>query len=286
MQSQLVHGCRKCDAKAMRMHSLNKNFSWEQPSAPPRLLSAEQVIAYRDVGGFVLPDVFTATEIAALLEVLDPIEAASNQALADVPVDQPGIARQDEIVFQAHVVAHSTVARRFALHPALVALCNDLIGGAVRLYWDQLVYKYPDTQAEFPWHQDNGYSFVMPQQYLTCWVALTDATTENGCPWIAPGMHRGGTLHHRWTKLGFQCFDEPSGEAQPLPLRAGSIAVFSSLTPHRTGANLSNEVRKAYILQYAPDGAMVYPREGDAFAASDPERQFLLPQSAELQVQG
>ncbi|HJL96156.1 MAG TPA: phytanoyl-CoA dioxygenase family protein, partial [SAR86 cluster bacterium] len=40
-----------------------------------------------------------------------------------------------------------------------------------------------------------------------------------------------------------------------LPVKAGSIAVFSSLTPHRTGPNLSNNIRKAYILQYAPEGS-------------------------------
>jgi len=41
----------------------------------------------------------------------------------------------------------------------------------------------------------------------------------------------------------------------PIPLKAGSIAVFSSLTPHKTGPNTSSGIRKSYILQYAPDGA-------------------------------
>ena len=35
-------------------------------------------------------------------------------------------------------------------------------------------------------HQDNGYAYVHPQQYLTIWLALTDATVDNGCPWVAP----------------------------------------------------------------------------------------------------
>ena len=61
-----------------------------------------------------------------------------------------------------------------------------------------------------------------------------------------------------------------------MPLRAGSIAVFSSLTPHRTGPNLTSQVRKAYILQYAPDGALVYPFNGNPESADDPNRQFLV----------
>ena len=73
-------------------------------------------------------------------------------------------------------------------------MCADLIGPDVRLYWDQAVYKKPGTESPFPWHQDNGYAFVEPQQYLTCWVALTDATEDNGCPWVVPGLHRRGAL--------------------------------------------------------------------------------------------
>ena len=38
-------------------------------------------------------------------------------------------------------------------------------------------------------------------------------------------------------------------------MAAGGAVVFSSLTPHLTGPNLTAEVRKAYIVQYAPAGA-------------------------------
>lgn len=260
----------------MRKHPLNQKFRWRQAETTRQLLSAEQVDAYRKCGGFVLPDLFSAAEISGLLAELDPIADASNSALAAVPAGQPGIARQDEIVFQPHVVVTNKVARRFATHPKLRALCNDLIGGAVRLYWDQLVYKYPGVAVDFPWHQDNGYNFVQPQQYLTCWVALTTATVDNGCPWISPGLHLQGTLHHHWTDLGFCCFADSPPDAYALPLQPGSVAVFSSLTPHRTGPNLTDEVRKAYILQYAPDGARIFPRDGEPFAADDDSRQFMI----------
>ena len=255
----------------MQHHPLNTNFAWEQPSGPYQLVSPAQAEAYRDTGGFILDDAFSAEEMAVVREALDPLEAQANAELVDLPAGQPTIARHDEIVFSAHVVTRSEVARSFAQHPVFSALCQDLIGTRARLYWDQLVYKRPDTPVDFPWHQDNGYNFVQPQQYLTCWVALTDATVDNGCPWIAPGVHQQGTLKHWWTEHGFCCL-ESVADAQPMPLRAGSVAVFSSLTPHRTGPNLTGEIRKAYILQYAPDGAMVHPRDGEAFAADDPER--------------
>ena len=81
--------------------------------------------------------------------------------------------------------------------PLLAGLGRDLVGPDVRLYWEQAVYKQPHSSEPVLWHQDNGYTFVEPQAYLTCWIALTDATPDNGCVVVMPGAHRGGTLAAR-----------------------------------------------------------------------------------------
>jgi len=110
------------------------------------------------------------------------------------------IAEAGAISFTPHVCRRSPAALRATRHPAVADLCHDLIGPDVRLYWDQIVYKRPEKPRRFPWHQDNGYTFVEPQQYLTVWLALTDATVEAGCPWVAPGAHLAGTLHHDYVE--------------------------------------------------------------------------------------
>ena len=105
------------------------------------------------------------------------------------------------------------------------------------VWFTQFVTKMPDAasgKTEFPWHQDNGYTFVEPQQYLTLWLPLVDVDEANGCPWIAPGLHRLGTLEHWATPIGLKCL-EAAPDAVPVPARAGDAIVFSSLTPHRTG---------------------------------------------------
>ncbi len=145
---------------------------------------------------------------------------------------------------------------------------------------DQAVYKKPEKPRRFPWHQDNGYTFIEPQQYLTIWVALTDATEANGCPWVAPGVHKLGTLAHRYVDpLGYECFDHAPSEIA-APVRAGGAVVFSSLTPHLTGPNTTDATRKAYILQYSHAGSMILqgdPKVGAPVGrvpANDPKRQF------------
>ena len=169
--------------------------------------------------------------------------------------------------------------RDFCTSALFADLCHDLIGPDARLYWDQSVYKAPHATEPVLWHQDNGYTFVEPQAYLTCWVALTDATPDNGCVRVLPGAHRAGTLAHRDTPIGYECCHDPEG-ALAVPVRAGSIVVFSSLTPHATGHNTTDATRKAYILQYAPDGAVALhgdPADGAPsarIAQDDPRRQF------------
>ncbi len=263
------------DSRVYERHPLNRRFEWHQPAGPFRRVSEAQARAYGEAGGFVLADAFTAAEIEAVMRAIDPLEAETEAFLATRPGGRYGIARANEITFRPHLVTRSGLLARFARHAVFCDLVHDLIGPDVRLYWDQSVYKKPAAHEEFPWHQDNGYTYIEPQQYLTCWVALTRATIENGCPWILPGAHRAGTLLHWSTPLGFQCVREAEG-AVPLELEAGSIAVFSSLTPHRTGPNRTKAVRKSYILQYAPDGAVSFPNGGDAATCDAPDRQFLI----------
>jgi len=258
-------------------HSLNREFGWEPPVPPYRRLSTAQAASYSESGFFVMEDAFDPVAISEVEAEIDPFEHEFETRLRQMEGGAAFIARADEITFTTHLVARSSLLRAFVGQALLANLCHDLIGPDVRLYWDQAVYKKSDTAASFPWHQDNGYAFLEPQQYLTCWIALTDATVDNGCPWVVPGLHRMGTLRHRVSKTGLVCLDD-APTAIAAPVRAGGIVVFSSLTPHCTGPNRTDEVRKAYIVQYAPDGAEVLTETPDGarqrYRADAPERQF------------
>jgi ectoine hydroxylase-related dioxygenase (phytanoyl-CoA dioxygenase family) len=260
-----------------RPHELNTSFTWVDHTAPFRAVTAEQARQYDELGYFVLEEALDPEGVFELLEAIDPCEARQEEALREMEGGRFFIARADEITFTTHLVLQSPLLRAFTSSSLFADLCADLVGADVRLYWDQAVYKKPGTESPFPWHQDNGYAFVEPQQYLTCWVALTDATERNGCPWVVPGLHRLGTLAHEYSDIGFVCLRDPE-DARPVPVSAGSIVMFSSLTPHSTGANVTDGVRKAYIVQFAPAGAVVIRPGPDGgltrTAADDESRQY------------
>jgi len=258
-------------------HARNSHFEWRQSAVAPRRISAAQAVQYREQGYFLFENAFSAAELGAVIAAIAPLEEQTESFLRTRKNGTYGIARANQITFSPHLVARSKVLREFSMHPVLVDLVHDLIGPPARLYWDQAVYKKPGNPEEFPWHQDNGYTYVEPQQYLTCWIALTDATENNGCPWVVPGLHRLGTLEHVMTPLGWQCLDKPHAAvmaAVMVEAKAGSIVVFSSLTPHRTGPNLTDSIRKAYILQYAPDGATAFPAGGEPAVCAVEDRQY------------
>ncbi|XOV88799.1 MAG: phytanoyl-CoA dioxygenase family protein [Pseudomonadota bacterium] len=265
----------------MKLDERSQGFEWPDRKGPFRLITDEQARQWNEAGYFLLKNALTQAEISALTAEIDPLEQERETWLREQHNGHFFINRADDITFTVHLVKQSQAARDFVHLPVFADLCLDLIGDSARLYWDQAVYKKPETPKEFPWHQDNGYTFVTPQDYLTCWVPLNDATIENGCPWVVPGVHRRGTLEHWPTELGFECLDKLEDEidarAVPVEAKAGDIVVFSSLTPHRTGPNTTNRVRKAYIVQYSHDGAIMYPRQVDkALFQDDPERNFLI----------
>jgi ectoine hydroxylase-related dioxygenase (phytanoyl-CoA dioxygenase family) len=272
----------------LQPHPWNTAFTWTDHGGPFTTLTEAQAAAFDRDGFFVLPGAFTGAEIADVTAALDPLEAETEAFLRQCENERVMIAEAGALTVTLHPSLRAEAARRFCAHPTLAGVCADLVGPDVRLYWDQAVYKKPEKPRRVPWHQDNGYAYVEPQQYLTCFVALTDMTLENGCPWLLPGRHRAGTLRHTYVEpLGWECVEGRPDDAVPATATAGDVVVFSSLTPHLTGPNTTDAVRKAYIIQYAPDGAEVLqgdPEVGPptgAIPAAAPDRQFPVVQDGE-----
>lgn len=217
-------------------------------------LTEEQKRAYEQQGYVVVEDLFTRAAMEQLAERIEVLQR-SHQADVAAKGGTEGISRADEITFTAFLAEQDPQIRAFATRPEFVALSTQLLGPDTDLYWNQAVFKMPEGEKEFPWHQDDGYAPVTPSPYLTLWLALTDATPENGCISVLPGSHRQGLVPHTPSPIGLVCYpaDAPD-QGVRVPIRSGSLAVFPSLTMHKSGPNLSQGPRKAYVLQYSQAG--------------------------------
>ncbi len=216
-------------------------------------ISQSHLHKFETDGFCVLENVFSIPEMEALSSAIEVYQAKHEQRLSEVGVE--GISRADEISFTSHLAEQDEDIRKFCVRPEFVAITTTFLGPNTDLYWNQAVFKGPDGKAQFPWHQDDGYTQVTPSPYLTLWLALNDATVENGCIWVLPGSQKRGLVDHVYSPIGKVChsLDDPD-QGVPVPLHAGSIAAFQSLTMHKSGVNHSSGVRKAYIVQYSHSG--------------------------------
>ncbi|MFD2615019.1 phytanoyl-CoA dioxygenase family protein [Paenibacillus gansuensis] len=216
------------------------------------MLTQEQLKQYEEKGYIIFEGLFGDEEVDAIRSRIDQFDEASEEALRKAGQSFNSIPNQ--INFTTNLARRDELLEKFISDRRFVELTTALIGPDIRLYWDQSVYKRPEANRDFPWHQDNGYVPTEPVHYLTCWLALEDATVENGCIWIQPESHRLGFVEHKKTDIGWQCyFGEDPGV--PVPLKKGSMVAFHSLLFHRSTPNRSQDTRKAYIIQYSVDGA-------------------------------
>jgi phytanoyl-CoA hydroxylase len=253
-----------------RRHPWNEAYHHEPLRGPFRTIDEQQARDYDELGYFVLPAAFDADELRELDAAIEPGERLVRELLGQLPGGRLSVAGLDTQTVAPNMVGSSEVLARTCRHPALLGVCAEVLGPDVRLYWEQAVYKQPYSAAPVLWHQDNGYTYVDPQSYLTCWIAITDATLDNGCISVMPGAHVDGTLAHRETSIGQECWGDWD-RAVDVPVSAGDVVVFSSLTPHATRENRTDEVRKAYIVQYVPDGAVARDQGPDG-APGPPRR--------------
>ena len=116
-----------------------------------------------------------------------------------------------------------------------------------------------------------------PQRRLTAaWIALDDATVENGCLWALRGGHRAG-LRSRFVRAPgggtrFEVYDPtpwPRDELTPLEVPRGALVLLDGLLPHLSRANLSPRSRHAYTL-HVVSGAARYP--ADNWLQREPDR--------------
>jgi hypothetical protein len=110
------------------------------------------------------------------------------------------------------------------------------------------------TQTD--WHQDRGVGLEEADDtnMITVWIAMTDATTENGCLQVIPGAHPMMLPHcpKTQTAIADDFIDESA--AQPLPVEAGGIVILHPLIPHASLPNGTLDFRWSFDLRYNVTG--------------------------------
>ncbi|MDE2649226.1 MAG: phytanoyl-CoA dioxygenase family protein [Chloroflexota bacterium] len=154
--------------------------------------------------------------------------------------------------------------------PRLLAAVESLIGGEIYSNPIQHVRIKPPASViakrdvdralvgRTHWHQDSGVALpdADATEMVTCWVAVTEATIENGCLQVLPKSHREGMSLHCTTvdQLGIPDALIPLEAAKPVPLSPGGVLFFHPLCKHASLDNNSDAFRWSFDLRYNPTG--------------------------------
>jgi len=168
-----------------------------------------------------------------------------------------GISHPGKRYFISFKFLESDPLHKFLFGDITRSICNSVMGEGF-LFLEQFVVKGPEVGMKFGWHQDSGYIPYEHDPYVTCWCALDDMSEENGTIYVQsfsknPSYNTFLTHQKETGSNDMVCFgnEVPLESGIPMKVPAGSIVVFSSLTPHASGFNKSSKMRRAYIVQYS-----------------------------------
>jgi ectoine hydroxylase-related dioxygenase (phytanoyl-CoA dioxygenase family) len=184
---------------------------------------------------------------------------------------------RNESADPGHVLFHALGAWRLRpgfhdllWNPAVTIPASQLLEGPVRFWHDQLFCKPPRQGGVVSWHQDYSYwTRTRPMQHLTCWIALDDATSENGCLQYVSGSHcwdllpvtgLAGDMHAIREVLSDRQWQQLQDPVL-VELQAGECAFHHPLTVHGSGVNRSDRPRRATVLNLARDGVCSFSEE-------------------------
>lgn len=219
-------------------------------------LTPDQIAAYRRDGFIKLENVITGAELEAIRNaVAGAVKTESaNEDPHRVKTSYEQIFIQKVNLWTRHDdVKHFVLSRRFG------NIAARLMGAPARLWHDQALFKEPHTGSKTPWHQDTPYWPHEPKRLqTTIWIALRDATIQNGCMSFLPGTQE--LLHIEPVNLAdpqdlYKVAPQTKGlKPATVELKAGSCTFHNGMTFHYAGPNRSDGMREAFAIIYMPDG--------------------------------
>ena len=232
-------------------------------------LTAEEVESYRDNGFLVIDPFLDADELEEWRAAVDEATQRPTRlpghdpvgAMRTNPKAADAIAYYERVFTQrVNLWQTDERMRRLVLDPRIGKVAATLEGiDGIRLWHDQALVKEP-------WANPTGFHLDVPRwsfsspHAISLWVALDDATMQNGCMGYLPGSHKAENYERAGLEQDLAALFTARPDLAAIdpvfcPLRAGGAAFHNGLTAHGAGPNMTRGRRRAMTMQMMPDGA-------------------------------
>jgi phytanoyl-CoA hydroxylase len=251
-------------------------------TAPSGLTDAQRA-AFSEQG-FVRIDGFAdAATCAAMLDrVVDlvqqfdrGVDVSPALVLMETQADFSGRSIEDRIA-KVFRLARDPVFHEFATRPEVLALVQSALGvERTSSFLSQFIFKNAGAWGQ-PWHQDSFYfPFEPARPVVGAWLAVTEATLDNGCLHVLPGSHTESVHEHvpdarPDAQFGYvEIIDHDMAGSMPVLMQAGDLLLFDSHLMHRSTDNDSNGLRAAMVYHYATTGTVDRTESLRGYSAND-----------------
>lgn len=220
------------------------------------IITAEHRRQFETEGFFILERAIPDEHLQILREACDSLIERMHAEMDRLGTDHIHISHRGKRYHIAKQYEHAPRLKEYVFSELMAEICRATIGETAFLFYDQYVVKAAEQGIKFSWHQDSGYLGFFHRPYVTVWAAVDDVSEENGTVYALPFSKVGiRTIveHVRDAETGDKIGyfgDEPG---VPAIVPAGSLVVMSSVTFHRSGANRTDQMRRAYVTQYCPE---------------------------------
>lgn len=226
-----------------------------EPKAACKALTPQQQECWNNNGYVLLEGVYNEVMLQRLRAESDAVIERARQAAQNPSFLWQGswLADEDRKSLDINGVHdpeyHSAVFLEAMMSPRLLDPIEDILGPNIQVHHAKLIVKPPSKGAPFPMHQDYPYFPHANHTMIACSVHMDDSSEENGCLRVVPGSHKLGPLPTQPDGDYLSPDEYPVEEALALPARAGDVLVFSYLTIHGSGHNLSDRPRRNVLFQ-------------------------------------
>src|SRR6266850_1992397 len=203
------------------------------------MLTDAQRAAYDRDGFIVVPDVFSAEDVAELRRVTDEFVSASATVTANDSVydleDTHSAAEPRVRRLKAPHAIHP-VYMRASRNPKVVELLTDL-WGSLRYDSGKLNMKSAGYGAPIEWHQDWAFYPHTNEDLAAVGIMIDDVDMENGPMMVVPGSPRTGGSAARWTRkiATSTCRAPCRASARPARSRSTTSARYTARRPISRG---------------------------------------------------
>ena len=182
-----------------------------------------------------------------------------------MPEAQPDFAGEqpEDVISKVFKIHRRPVFADFLRTDDLLPIVTGLLGtDDVDCFLSQFIFKNPRAWGQ-PWHQDSFYfPFEPARPIVGLWLAVTEATLENGCLHILAGSHREPVHEHipdrrPGANYGYmEIVDHDMHAQSPVLMQPGDLLVFDSHLMHRSTDNVSHGIRAAMVFHVAAAGTV------------------------------